>query len=94
MNLRKSESIEIVCELLNLPHLHLWCSQPLVVLVGRPPFFSRLADLLASKHSSDICYPGCAAPYHFLCYGLQSWPSGEVEPSSFLSAPPSPLSCA
>ena len=75
MNLRKSKSMEIMCKLLNLPHLHLWCSRPLVVLAGRPPFFySHLADLLASKHSSDfgICYPGCAAPYHILCYALQS----------------------
>ena len=39
MNLRKSESMEIVCKLLNSPHLHLWCSRPLVVLAGRPPFF-------------------------------------------------------
>ena len=56
MNLRKSKSMEIVCELLNLPHLHLWCSQLLVILAGRPPFFSRLADLLASKHSSDFSH--------------------------------------
>ena len=34
MNLRKSESMETVYELLNLLHLHLWCSQPLVSRKG------------------------------------------------------------
>ena len=57
MNLRKSESMEIVFELLNLPHF-----TPLVFStfggLGREAsiFYSRLADLLASKHSSDFSH--------------------------------------